>query len=329
MDSLLYLVLVVCLLFSGFFSAAEVAIVSLGRPQLRRMVKEGRRGSGCLQRLKKDQRRTIVTVLIGNNIVNILASTIAAAIAIETYGELGVGIATGVMAFLLLIFGEIMPKSFAVSNQERFSLFAAPIMYYVAKLLFPLVQFFDFFARLVSKSEKHPFSEKDIRAMVELGVEEKVLEPQEQKLIERVLKFNDVQVREIMVPLKKFVSLGADWSIEEASKIAVRHGYSRFPVHEDEESDIVGIARSKDLLLEFSRDKEGRSVRETMLPVLKVSGTELIDDVFRLFQKTHNHMGIVTDPWGNVMGLVTLEDMLEEIVGEFESDGEREQSGHA
>jgi CBS domain containing-hemolysin-like protein len=173
------------------------------------------------------------------------------------------------------------------------------------------------------------FSEKDLHAMMELSVEENVLEPGEQKLIERVLKFNDVPVKEIMIPFKKFISLDANSTIEDSSKPVGRHGFSRFPVYSDQKDNIIGIVRGKDLVGELSSGGHKHMLHEIMLPTLKIRETELIDDVFRLFQKTHNHMGFITDSSGKVIGLVTMEDLLEEIVGEFESDGVREFSGHA
>jgi putative hemolysin len=330
MQYLLYpVIIIICIFFSAFFSATEIAVVSIGRIHLRRILKEGKPGSAYLQKLKKDQRRTVVTILIGNNIVNITASTLAAALAIEAYGDMGVGIATGVMTFVLLILGEILPKSFAGANAESFALIASPVMYSITIILYPFVQFFDFFARLVSKSEKRAFSEKDLHAMMDLSVEENVLEPGEQKLIERVLKFNDVPVRDIMVPFKKFISLDANSTIEDSSKPVVRYGFSRFPVYSDQKDNIIGVVRGKDLVGELSSEGHKHMLHEIMLPTLKIRETELIDDVFRLFQKTHNHMGFVTDSNGNVIGLVTMEDLIEEIMGEFESDGVREFAGHA
>lgn len=324
MHEFLYAILVLCIFGSAFFSASEIAIVSIGRIHLRRIMKEGKPGSSSLEKVKRKQRETIVTVLIGNTLVNITASTIAAAIAIEVYGEIGVGIATGVMTFILLLVGEVIPKSFAASHSESFALFAAPIMYFIMRLLSPLVWFFDFFARLVSKPERRPLSEKDIHALVELGVEEKVIEPNEQKLIERVLRFNDVPVKEVMVSFKKFVSLNADSTIAEASKTVLKYGFSRFPVYSDKKENIVGIVRAKDLVEEFSAGRENRMLHEIILPTLRVRDTELIDDVFVLFQKSHNHMGFVIDQSGGTTGLVTMEDLLEEIVGEYESDRTKE-----
>jgi putative hemolysin len=320
MHEILYLLMVFCVLASAFFSGAEIAVVSIGRIQLRRMMKEGKPGSSFLEKVKKHQRKTIVTVLIGNTVVNITASTIAAALAIEAFGDIGVGIATGAMTFILLLVGEVIPKSFASSHSETAALFAAPLLYYAMRVLSPVVWFFDFFARLVSKSEKRPFSEKDIHAIVELGVEEKVLEPNEQKLILRVLQFNDVPVREVMVPFKKFISLNADSTVAEASKIVLKHGFSRFPIYSEQKENIVGIVRAKDLVEEFSAGRENRLIHEIILPTLRVKDSELIDDVFVLFQKSHNHMGFVVDQSDSVLGLVTMEDLLEEIVGEYESD---------
>ncbi|MFH0817720.1 MAG: hemolysin family protein [Candidatus Micrarchaeota archaeon] len=329
MEYIVYPILVLCIILSAFFSATEIAVVSIGRIHLRRIIKEGKAGADFLQKLKKNQRKTIVTILIGNNIVNVTASTIAAGIAIERYGELGVGIATGVMTFVLLMLGEILPKSFAGANAEKFALFASPIMYSIMKILSPLVHFFDFFAKIVGKTETRVLSEKDIHAMVELGVEENVIEPHEQKLIERVLRFNDVPVKEIMVPFKKFVALDANSTLMDASKTIVRYGFSRFPVYSDKKNNVVGIVRAKDLVDALSNGENGKILYEIILPTIRVRETELIDDVFRLFQKAHNHMGFVVDSNGEVVGLVTMEDMIEEIMGEFESDGVREAEGHA
>ncbi len=328
MDQFLYLVLAFCVIASAFFSATETALVSIGRVQLRHIVKDGKPGSGFLQLLKKNQRRTIVTILIGNTIANISASAIASAIAFKIYGDVGVGIAAGVMTLILLIIGEIIPKSFSSANPETAALFLSPIMYYTMALLYPIIEFFDFFARLVPRGERRALSEKDIHAMVELGVEENVLEPGEQKMIERILKFNDTPVRDVMVSFRKVVSFDSDALVVDCTKTITKSGFSRFPVYSGDRGNIVGIVRAKDMVCGPGCEP-GKRIADSMLPVLKIGEAELIDDVFRLFQRTHNHMAIVLDLYGKATGLVTMEDLLEEIVGEFESDGAHEFAGHA
>ncbi|MFH1448208.1 MAG: hemolysin family protein [Candidatus Micrarchaeota archaeon] len=329
MNDILYGVFIICILLSGFFSASEVAILSMGRIGLKRISEERRLGAGFLKKLKENQRKTLVTILIGNNVVNILASAIAAAIAIDMYGEIGVGIATGIMTFILLILGEIIPKSFASSNHERFALFASPPLYYLGIVFFPVIHFFDFFAGLVSESEKAPFTEKDLRTMVSIGVEEKVLELREQKLIDRVLKFNDIQTKNVMVPIKNFISIDSNLTTDDASKIIIEHEFTRFPVYSGKKDNIIGIIRVKDVLKRFSQDMEGKKLQAIIIPPVRVRDTDLIDDVFKLFQEGHTHMGLVVNSKQKVIGLVTLEDLLEEIVGEFETDSTAKFRGHA
>src|SRR3989338_6016672 len=315
-------VLIILILLSAFFSGAEVAIVSIDRLDVKRLINEGKKNAETLLKLKNKQRRTLVALLIGNNIVNILASSIAAFFAIKFFGDIGIGIATFVMTIFILIIGEVMPKTYCSRHSKEVALAITPLVYFVEKALDPLVSFFDFFARLLTKDRKPPptLTEKELKGFFEVGVQEKVLEPHERTMFEKILQFKDVQVDKIMIPYNMVIFLNADSTVLEASKIIAAEKYVRYPVFENKKQNVIGIVRGVDVLSTISTGEVCKKIREILWPPEFIDKSELIDDVFRKFKKKRVHVGIVRNKKQRVIGIITLEDLLEEIVGEFRSE---------
>ncbi len=320
-------ILVVFLVFSAVFSGSETALVSLTGSKVDEMVAQKVKNSRLLKKLKSNPHRLLITVLIGNNIVNVGASAYAAVVFTEMFGSSGVGIATGVMTFLILIFGEITPKSFAHQHAASISLLIAKPVYILQTLFFPIVWAFEKVVhavnRLFGTNKSFTVTEGELVAMLKIGAQEGSIEKQERELIENVLEFNDIEVEEVMTPRVIIEALDCEMTIKEAVNFVIKHTHSRIPVYRDNLDNIIGIISIKDLLKyydKFSANKKLKNLKLT--PPLEVPFSKKINNLFREFQRKHVHIAIVIDEFGGTAGLVTLEDLLEEIVGDIvdESD---------
>lgn len=320
------ILLVILLGFSAFFSASETAFTALGRARLHRLVEEGKKGSKQLEKLLSDPQRFLSTILLANNVVNILATALATALAIQIFHSAGVGIATAIMTFFILVFGEITPKTIAVQQAERLALLASRPIYVLERVIYPLAWFLIWISQLIMRLvgqaglKSYPFMpEEEIKAMLKIGEEEGVIEKEERELIHSVFEFGDTLVREIMVPRPDIVALPADFSIQRAVDKALEEGFSRIPVYKDNLNNIVGIFYLKDGIAELARKtKKGEgTVEEIARQAVYVPETKKIDDLLRDLQRNKVHMSIVFDEHGETVGLVTIEDILEEIVGEI------------
>jgi len=260
--------------------------------------------------------------LIGNNIVNIGASAYAAVVFTDIFGSSGVGIATGAMTFLILIFGEITPKSIAHEYAVPFSLFIARPIYILQILLFPFVWFFGVIVRfanfIVGAKKSHTVTEGELIAMLKIGAQEGAIEKQERELIENVLEFNDTQVEDVMTPRVGIDAVDAEMTIDQAVHFAIEHSHSRLPVYDGDIDNIIGVITIKDLLQLYHVSSPKKKLKSLKLAIpLEVPLSKQINKLFREFQRKHVHIAIVIDEYGGTAGLVTLEDLLEEIVGEI------------
>lgn len=314
----------VLLLLSALFSGAETAYTAINRAKVRKLKDSKVKGSALLERLIEDQPRLISTLLIGNNLVNILAASAATKLAIDRFGSLGVGLATGLTTLFILVFGEITPKTFAVRNAEKFALFSAPIIAFLSYILYPIAQvlvaFSNLFLRILGQKVHRGesfFSAEELKALVAIGEEEGVIEEEERKMIHSILEFGDTIVKEIMVPRTEIIALEEESTIGEALEKAKKEGFSRIPVYSGNIDNITGILYVKDLLGFVEKGKTQLKVKEIMREPYFVPETKRVDELLREFQKNKIHMAIVLDEYGGTAGLVTLEDILEEIVGEI------------
>jgi len=322
---------------SGFFSGAESALFSLPEAKVRSLLEQKRRRAKVLAKIKSKPQRLLITILIVNNLINIGASSLATVLAINRFGSAGAGIATGIMTFLILFFGEIVPKSIAQRYAVSIGLFIAPIMRVVMLVIMPLVWFLNaltigFQKTFGIKDTPLTVSEDDVRAMVNLGHEEGQVESDEREMIENVFQLNDMTAEDIMTPEEFVVSFDSDTTMREAIPVIDQSGYSRFPVTNGN-GDIDGVLYIKDVFRYVAdHDVMTRSphhkeildmpVSKMMKDALFVPETRRLDKLLLDFQKKRMHIGIVVDEHGTARGLVTLEDLLEEIVGEImdESD---------
>ncbi|MFA6530330.1 MAG: hemolysin family protein [Candidatus Micrarchaeia archaeon] len=322
------ILLSILVVLSGFFSASELALFSLSRVRIRRMVKNNIPGSVALENIRKNPERLITTIIVGNTITNISASSIATGLAISYFGDAGVGIATGVMTFVLLTFGEVIPKALAVQRAEDIARFSVPFLNFFGFILFPIIYVFEAIPRIfVGKvdTSKPIITEKEIRSILEIGVEENAIRATEHQMITRLLDFRDTPVRNAMLSIDKAIMLPAESSVEIAKTIAVEHGYSRYPVYSKEVGRVISVVHTKHLDRLIKEGKKDSQLREFLSkdgPIL-VSEDEPLDVLFRNMQKEHIHMAVVVDSKWNQTGIIAFEDLIEEIFGEIADEEER------
>jgi putative hemolysin len=315
-------ILVILIFLSGFFSGSEVALISLTKIKARYMLDKKKFGAVFIKRLKDDPQRMLATILIGNNLVNVAASAIATSIMISIFRNYAIAIATGVMTFLILVFGEITPKSIAARNNELISqLVAAPIWYLsiiLAPILNVLDKFLNKFINLIGvKARERAITDEEIMSMIKVAEEEGSIKEVEEKMIKSILKFDDINVSEISTPRKDMHMLESKMKIKDAFRVFLKKKHSRMPVYEKHRDNIVGIIHIKDLIKHMQGKTRDSDLSKIMYKPYFVPEVKKISDLLRKFQKRKEHMAIVVDEHGSITGLVTLEDVLEEIVGEI------------
>ena len=312
-------ILAILLLFSAFFSATETAMTSLNKIRMKNKAEDGNKKAKLVLTLVEDYDRLLSCILIANNIVNISAASIGTVLFTRIYGNYGATISTVIITVSVLIFGEITPKSLAKNQPERFSMFSAPIMRVLLVILTPLNAFFSLFYKLATKLMKNKdeegITEDELITMVEEAESEGGLEPHESQLIRAAIEFNDMEVAEILIPRVDILAVELGSSEEALAVAFAESGYSRLPVYEGTIDNIIGIIHEKDFYA--ARRRNVRDFSDMVSPVFYTTGNTKISDLLRMLQRSKTHMAIVVDEFGGTLGLVTLEDILEELVGEI------------
>ncbi|MDN5339246.1 MAG: magnesium and cobalt exporter, family [Euryarchaeota archaeon] len=319
---------IVCLLLSAFFSSSEVALISITRAKVRALVNQGKNGAKALDTLKRSTDALLITILIGNNTVNVAAASLATAIAIAAYGDVGVGIATGATVILMLIFGEIGPKMYASRNTEALALRVAQPILYLTKLLYPVLWVAD---RLKQQFAFRPgvtepvVTEEEIKEWIDVGEEEGTIEEEERDMLYSVLRFGDTTVREVMTPRIDVVMIEDTSSLENALAIFNETGFSRIPVYHEQIDNVVGLLNVKDVFSAVFRQQTSATVQNLMYEPYFVPESKKIDELLKELQVKKQHMAVVLDEYGSFAGIVTVEDMLEELVGEIMDEFDEEE----
>jgi gliding motility-associated protein GldE len=324
LQELKLVVLGILLILSGFFSGSETALISLNKFRLKKLIDEGQKNALTLEKLLKHPNKMLAAILIGNNLVNVAIAAIMTSMAIEFFGSTGVGIATGLATLLILIFGEVIPKSFATKNAEKLSLWVAKPVNLSVILFSPIVWFFSILTDLVLKvtgGEKryHFVSEEELKLLMDLGAEEGVIEEEEKEMIRGVFEFGDTTVREIMTQRTDMNRVDVTKSFTEVLEFVIGTGHSRIPVYENNIDNIIGLLYAKDLF-QHIKDKNRFNLKKFTRPPFFVPETKKLDDLFREMRAKKVQIAIVLDEYGGTAGLVTLEDLLEEIVGEISDE---------
>lgn len=308
--------------FSGLFSASEMALFSLSRLQLKRLGDFHPHRHGLIVSLLDRPRRTLITILIGNTLVNVAASALATSLAIHFLGDAGLGVAVGVTTFLILFLGEINPKTVALRNAEKIALLVTPFIEFFAVLILPIRRLTrgitDFLLDLlVGRSESaEPFiSSRELKTLVSLGEKEGILDRGERNMIQAVFEFGEIRVRQVMTHRVDIVGCPQGSSSSEVKRILRRTNRTKVPVYEGSLDTIVGVLSTKEFLL--SREENWRKL---VRPAFFVPVTKKIGDLLLEFQRNQESLAILIDEYGGTAGLVTLEDILEEIVGEIQDE---------
>ena len=320
------LALLLLLVFSGIFSGSETALIALSMARVEALFKEGRAGAKALYKLKKDPSRMLTTILVGNNLVNIGASALATVIATREFGAAGPGIAVGVLTLVILVFGEITPKSLATRFSERISLFVAFPLLLFMRLIYPLVWFFGkitaWVHRLTGDTSDPTITELELIGMLGYGVDEGAIEHNERKIIERVFAFNDLKARDVMTPKGRIFSLDETLTVAEALPLFAHERYSRIPLYAGRNDNFTKVLYMRDLLRASADGQMEVQLGSIAHNPQFVSQYQAIDDLFASLRRRNRVFSIVVDEYGDVRGIVTMEDLLEELVGEIydESD---------
>jgi len=310
---------------SGFFSGLEVALVGVRKSKVVQLFNEGVKGSKALYKLKTNPSWMMSSVNLGNNLVNVGASALATSLAIRLFGDDGLGIAVGVMTFLILVFGEITPKTYCNANSTKIALRYAPVLLAFSYVFYPIVKFFEIITKGVvkitgSSYTPPPITEEDIKGVIDQGLEEKALEKEEMELVHGALKFDDTVIRAVMTPRTKMFTLNSKMLLFEALPQINKSGHSRIPIFGDTSDDIVGFIHARDVLKALEKDNKMVNLEQIARKPVFASQEKMVSSLLKEMKGRKTHMAIVLDEHGGVEGLVTLEDLLEEIVGEIEDE---------
>ena len=305
--------------FSAFFSATETAFTSLNRVRMKARAEGGDRRAGRTLALAEDYDRLLTTILIGNNVVNIAATTISTALFSHLLGAYGPVVSTVVLTIVILIFGEVSPKSLAKERSESFAMFAAPIMRLLMALFTPLAWLFSQWKKLLSvlfpPRQGEGITEEELVTMVEQAETEGGLDQHESELIRSAIEFGDMEVQEILTPRVDITAVEDTATMEEIAAAFTESGYSRLPVYHEDMDDILGVIHEKDFHIARYRGQTDPAALIT--PILYTTGNTKISDLLRILQRKKAHMVVVVDEYGGTEGLCTLEDIVEELVGEI------------
>ncbi|MBR1554259.1 MAG: HlyC/CorC family transporter [Oscillospiraceae bacterium] len=320
-DGISIVIIIICILFSMYFSATETAFNSVSRVRLKNKAEDGNKKAELVLKLSENYDELLSTILIGNNIVNILCSSLATLLFVRLLNDndLGATVSTIVMTVILLIFGEISPKTIAKESPEAIAMFSAPFLNVLIFLLTPFSFIFKQWQNLLSKifksSEESGITEQELLTIVDEAEQGGGIDKDESELIRSAIEFNELEVRDIFTPRIDIEAIPADISKEDAAKVFSESGYSRLPVYEGTIDNITGILYHKDFFNIAFRSKT--NISEIVKPAIFVPKSKKISDLRKELQEQQLHIAVVMDEFGCTVGLVTLEDILEELVGEI------------
>lgn len=326
-----FIVLAVLLLLSAFFSSAETALTTVNKIKMKTLADEGDKRAELVLKVTEDSSKMLSAILIGNNIVNLSASSIATALAIRLLGSVGAGIATGVLTLLILIFGEISPKTIATLKATKISLRYAHIIWVIMMVLTPVIFIINFLSmgflkllRVDPTNNEGAMTEEELRTLVDVSHESGVIEGEEREYIHNVFDFTDATAKEIMIPRIDMTVVNVNWSYNKLLEVFKEDMFTRLPVYEEDTDNIIGLLNMKDMILAPKDDTF--SIRAYLRKVYFTYEQKNTSELFEEMRRERLSLAIVLDEYGAVAGMVTLEDLLEELVGEIrdEFDGDEE-----
>jgi len=310
---------------SGYFSGLEVALVSVRPSKIEQLIKNKVKGASSLRKLKSNPSRMMSSVNLGNNLASIAATALATDIALKLFGDEGLAIAIGIMTFLILVFGEITPKTYCNANATKVAVRNSRILLAFSYAFFPIVWIFEIITkgmiRLTGSSDIPPgLTEDEIKEIVNQGLKDKAIEKQESELVHGALNFDDIVIRSVMTPRPKMFTLRSKMMLFEALPEINKNGFSRIPVYSENRDKIVGIVHVRDILKRLEGEDKIITLEQVMREPFFVSQEKKVSSLLKEMQGRKAHMAIVVDEFGGVEGCVTLEDLVEEIVGEIHDE---------
>ena len=319
------LALVILIGLSGFFSGLEVALVGVRRSIVHQMLNKKLPGATALDKLKSNPSRMMASVNLGNNLVNVASTALATDIALKIFENNGLAIVIGAMTFLILVFGEITPKTYCNANAAKIALRYSRVLLAFSYAFYPVVWIFEQITKgiikLTGSSQEPPrLTEEEIKGVIEQGLEDNAIEKQESKLVHGALNFDDIVIRSVMTPRTKMFTLNSKMLLFEALPLINKSGFSRIPLYGKNHDEITGIINVRDILKYLELDQKLVNLQQLARKPIFVSQEKKVSDLLKEMQGRKAHMAIVLDEFGGVEGCVTLEDLVEEIVGEIHDE---------
>ncbi|MEE0863196.1 MAG: hemolysin family protein [Lachnospiraceae bacterium] len=317
--------IIILLAMSAFFSSSETALTTVSTIRLKSLADNGSKNAKLVLTLKENPDKMLSAILIGNNIVNIAASSITTIFFQQMWGSWAISIGSGVLTLLVLVFGEITPKTAATGYANKFSLFVAKPIWFLTKVLTPIIVVINFLASCIMKlfrininEKESTFTEEELRTIMDVSHEEGVIEEEEREMINNVFDFGEAEAKEIMIPRIDMCMINVDASYDELLEIFKENRYTRLPVYQDSTDNVIGIINIKDLILYRSGDKF--DIRDYLRDVYYTYEYKKLDELMAEMRKDSVNITIVLDEYGAAVGLITIEDLLEEIVGEIRDE---------
>jgi len=317
--------LIILIGLSGFFSGLEVALVGVSRSKVHQMLNQKLPGATALHKLKSNPSRMMASVNLGNNLVNVASTALATNIALKIFENNGLAIVIGVMTFLILVFGEITPKTYCNANAAKIALRYSRVLLAFSYAFYPVVWIFEQITKgiikLTGSSQEPPrLTEEEIKGVIVQGLQDKAIEKQESELVHGALNFDDIVIRSVMTSRTKMFTLNSKMLLFEALPMINKSGFSRIPIYGKNQDEVIGIVNVRDVLKCLEKEEKMISLQQISRKPIFVSQEKKVNDLLKEMQGRKSHMAIVLDEFGGVEGCVTLEDLVEEIVGEIHDE---------
>jgi len=312
----MYIILIILILFSAFFSGVETAVFSLSDIKLKKMISRKEKNAKLVAKLKSNPQRLLITILIGNNVVNIAAASLATVLVTDIFNSSVVGITTGVMTLIILIFGEITPKSLSIKYNEKVCCLVAKPLFVIEQILLPIVWLFE---KIYPKRGLRvpAITEEELRIMASVGVQEGTVQKREAEIIRKVFQLNDITAEDVMTPRSEVYALEENGKLKSVKNKIINSRFSRIPIYEKSIDHITGILYKNDALIHLAKKGADVILKEIARGSIFIPESMFIDELMREFQRKHIHMAIVVNEYGEIVGIATLEDIIEELVGEI------------
>jgi len=316
---------ILLLLLSAYFSGIETATMFSNRLRLKSLLKKNKRAKTVLD-FQENPEGFLSVILVSNNIVNIFLASYSAYIFFNLFGEKGIIYSSLLTTILIIMFGEIAPKTLAAAIPERFSLFFAPVTSLIYKILYPLIKYFVFITNIIfsflgiKKADHKKLTSDDVKSVFSIAQEEGVLEREKAFIYKNIWNISEITCREIMIPKSQVISIDINTNLKSCLDIIRNNKYSRYPVYEEHGDNIIGIIHSKDIMEFWSEEEESFNLKKIIRAPLFIPDIISIDEAFEILRKNRVHLGCVVDEYGNFEGIITMEDIIEEILGEIRDE---------